>query len=180
MPASSPSPKKALPTAIAGVLIAIVAGALGLNLSSHDSPVGKNDSSHTPVSTSAVTASQTQEHTAAPAKKPSSKNTSVPASGLSSCTVDSLPKEAEETITTILSGGPFPHPDNDGVRFGNYEGLLPRQSRNYYREYAVDTPGLRHRGERRVITGGGSPRDPDTWYYTDDHYESFCEIPDAE
>ncbi|AIU33153.1 MULTISPECIES: ribonuclease domain-containing protein [Corynebacterium] len=180
MPASSPSPKKALPTAIAGVLIAIVAGALGLNLSSHDSPVGKNDSSHTPVSTSAVTASQTQEHTAAPTKKPSSKNTSVPASGLSSCTVDSLPKEAEETITTILSGGPFPHPDNDGVRFGNYEGLLPRQSRNYYREYTVDTPGLRHRGERRVITGGGSPRDPDTWYYTDDHYESFCEIPDAE
>lgn len=173
MPASSPSPKKALPTAIAGVLIAIVAGALGLNLSSHDSSVGKNDSSRTPVSTSA--ASQAQERTAAPAK-----NTVVPDSGLRSCTVDSLPKEAEETITTILSGGPFPYPDNDGVRFGNYEGLLPRQSRNYYREYTVDTPGLRHRGERRVITGGGSQRDPYTWYYTDDHYESFCEIPDAE
>ncbi|AIT89618.1 ribonuclease domain-containing protein [Corynebacterium ulcerans] len=178
MPASSPSPKKALPTAIAGVLIAIVAGALGLNLSSHDSSVGKNDSSRTPVSTSA--ASQAQERTAAPAKNTSAKNTVVPDSGLRSCTVDSLPKEAEETITTILSGGPFPYPDNDGVRFGNYEGLLPRQSRNYYREYTVDTPGLRHRGERRVITGGGSQRDPDTWYYTDDHYENFCEIPDAE
>ncbi|ARU46539.1 ribonuclease domain-containing protein [Corynebacterium silvaticum] len=180
MPASSPSPKKALPTAIAGVLIAIVAGALGLNLSSHDSSVGKTDSSHAPASTSAVAASQTQKHTAAPAKTASAQSTAAPTSGLRSCTVDSLPKEAEKTINTILAGGPFPHPDNDGVRFGNYEGILPHQSRNYYREYTVDTPGLRHRGERRVITGGGSQRDPDTWYYTDDHYESFCEIPDAE
>ncbi|AFH52460.1 Guanyl-specific ribonuclease Sa3 [Corynebacterium pseudotuberculosis 267] len=175
MPSTSPSPKKALGLMIAGVLIAIVAGALGLNLSSHDSPVGKTDSSHAPLSTSSVSTPQTQERT-----KPSVKNTAAPSSGLSSCTVDSLPKEAKKTISTILSGGPFPYPDNDGVRFGNYEGILPRQSRNYYREYTVDTPGLHHRGERRLITGGGSQRDPDTWYYTNDHYESFCEIPDAE
>ena len=31
-----------------------------------------------------------------------------------------------------------------------------------------------------VLTGGGSETDPDVWYYTDDHYESFCSIPDAE
>ena len=31
-----------------------------------------------------------------------------------------------------------------------------------------------------IVVGGGSDTDPDVWYYTDDHYESFCEIPDAE
>ena len=66
------------------------------------------------------------------------------------------------------------------MRFGNYEGVLPQESRDYYREYTVETPGLNHRGTRRIVTGGGSETDPDVWYYTDDHYESFCSIPDAE
>jgi ribonuclease len=44
----------------------------------------------------------------------------------------------------------------------------------------VETPGVGHRGARRIVVGGGSDTDPDVWYYTDDHYESFCEIPDAE
>ncbi|MFC2592192.1 MAG: ribonuclease domain-containing protein, partial [Corynebacterium matruchotii] len=52
--------------------------------------------------------------------------------------------------------------------------------RNYYREYTVDTPGLNHRGKRRIVTGGGSETDPDVWLYTQDHYQSFCVIPDAE
>ena len=30
------------------------------------------------------------------------------------------------------------------------------------------------------VVGGGTEEDPDVWYYTDDHYESFCAIPDAE
>ena len=54
--------------------------------------------------------------------------------------------------------------------FGNREGLLPRQPRGWYREYTVDTPGLRHRGARRIVTGGNPPRE---WYYSDDHYRSF-------
>ncbi|MBG9242993.1 ribonuclease domain-containing protein [Corynebacterium belfantii] len=95
------------------------------------------------------------------------------------CPVESLPSQVKDTIADITAGGPFDYPDNDGVRFGNYEGYLPRKDRNFYREYTVETPGLRHRGERRIITGGGSKTSPQQWYYTDDHYESFCEIPNA-
>lgn len=96
------------------------------------------------------------------------------------CALDSLPDEAEETATDINAGGPYDFPDNDNQRFGNYEGVLPDQDSGYYREYTVVTPGLDHRGARRIITGGGTEEDPETWYYTDDHYESFCEIPDAD
>ena len=69
----------------------------------------------------------------------------------------------------IQRGGPFPH-RQDGSVFGNREGHLPRQPRGWYREYTVETPGLGHRGARRIVTGGQPPRD---WYYTDDHYDSF-------
>ena len=54
--------------------------------------------------------------------------------------------------------------------FGNREQRLPQRSRGYYREYTVDTPGLSHRGARRIVTGGDPP---EAWYYTDDHYDSF-------
>lgn len=96
------------------------------------------------------------------------------------CALDSLPAEAEETAEDINAGGPYEFPDNDNQRFGNYEGVLPARESGYYREYTVVTPGLSHRGARRIITGGGTEEDPETWYYTDDHYESFCEIPDAD
>ena len=82
---------------------------------------------------------------------------------------DFLPAEAHRTIALIQRGGPFPYRQDDGV-FGNREGHLPRQPRGWYREYTVDTPGLGHRGARRIITGGQPPRE---WYYTDDHYDSF-------
>lgn len=96
------------------------------------------------------------------------------------CTVDALPDNAENVISTILDDGDVAHPDHDGKHFGNYEGLLPDESNDYYREYTVDTPGLDHRGARRIVVGGGTDTDPDVWYYTADHYESFCSIPDAE
>ncbi|MCH6197542.1 ribonuclease [Corynebacterium mastitidis] len=101
-------------------------------------------------------------------------------SGSESCPLGSLPPEADEVVGDILAGGPFEYPDNDGVRFGNYEGRLPQQGRDYYREYTVETPNLGHRGARRIVTGGPDAADPDVWYYTSDHYETFCEIPDAE
>lgn len=80
-----------------------------------------------------------------------------------------LPAEARRTITLIQRGGPFPH-RQDGSVFGNREGHLPQKQRGWYREYTVDTPGLSHRGARRIVTGGNPPRD---WYYTSDHYDSF-------
>lgn len=80
-----------------------------------------------------------------------------------------LPREARETIALIQRGGPYPH-KQDGNVFGNRERQLPQRPRGYYREYTVDTPGLNHRGAKRIVTGGDPP---DAWYYTDDHYESF-------
>ena len=65
-----------------------------------------------------------------------------PASGLPAC--GSLPDEAWDTVDLIVAGGPFPHPDNDDRRFGNYERILPEQPRDYYREYTVDTLSLIH------------------------------------
>lgn len=80
-----------------------------------------------------------------------------------------LPAEARDTIALIHRGGPFPH-RQDGSVFGNRESHLPRQPRGWYHEYTVDTPGLSHRGTRRIITGGNPPQ---VWYYTSDHYDSF-------
>jgi ribonuclease T1 len=83
-----------------------------------------------------------------------------------------LPREAQETEQLIRKGGPFPY-SKDGSVFGNRERLLPPKTRGYYREYTVRTPGLRHRGARRIVCGGARPVDPDACYYTEDHYASF-------
>nr|WP_057659402.1 ribonuclease domain-containing protein [Pseudoxanthomonas dokdonensis] len=80
-----------------------------------------------------------------------------------------LPAEARQTLQLIARGGPFPH-RQDGSVFANREARLPARPRGYYHEYTVDTPGLDHRGTRRIVTGG---QPPEVYYYTDDHYESF-------
>ncbi|MDO5076029.1 ribonuclease domain-containing protein [Corynebacterium sp.] len=126
------------------------------------------------------TASTTSTSNSAPVQAAQTPNRQQQKTHLPSCPTDTLPQQATEVIDDILAGGPFEHPEYDGTHFGNYERVLPKQHNNFYREYTVDTPGLRHRGERRIVVGGGTKQDPDTWYYTDDHYESFCMIPDAE
>lgn len=85
-----------------------------------------------------------------------------------------LPKEGRATYALIHEGGPFPH-DKDGSVFGNRERQLPAKKRGYYREYTVRTPGVAHRGARRIVCGGAK-RTPDACYYTSDHYTSFREI----
>ncbi len=80
-----------------------------------------------------------------------------------------LPPEAIQTLAVIERGGPFPHRQDGGV-FGNREGRLPARPRGHYREYTVATPGLGHRGPRRIVTGGDPPAE---YWYTDDHYGSF-------
>lgn len=83
-----------------------------------------------------------------------------------------LPVQGKEVMEQIRLGGPFRY-EKDGTVFGNRERLLPGQKRGYYREYTVPTPGLKHRGARRIVCGGQKPRAPDDCYYTDDHYASF-------
>lgn len=84
--------------------------------------------------------------------------------------VANLPAEARDTLQLIKQGGPFPYP-RDGVVFGNYERILPQQVRGYYHEYTVKTPGVRHRGARRIVCGVV----PEC-YYSGDHYRSFQRI----
>ncbi len=89
-----------------------------------------------------------------------------------------LPVEARQVLRQIHEGGPFRHA-RDGVVFFNREQLLPRQSRGYYTEYTVPTPGARNRGARRIVAGKGTTGDPATsgeYWYTADHYASFRRI----
>ncbi|GAB17670.1 putative guanyl-specific ribonuclease [Gordonia effusa NBRC 100432] len=98
---------------------------------------------------------------------------------VSSCYLSSLPSQATDTVDLIHSGGPFPYPNNDGVVFANREGILPSAASGYYHEYTVITPGSSTRGARRIVTGGTPLTSPPHYYYTGDHYVSFCEIRDA-
>jgi ribonuclease T1 len=86
-----------------------------------------------------------------------------------------LPPEGRETLRLIASGGPFPH-KRDGIVFNNYEKRLPLRPGGYYREYTVATPGISHRGARRIVCGGAQPWPAATCYYTADHYRSFRKI----
>jgi guanyl-specific ribonuclease Sa len=82
----------------------------------------------------------------------------------------SLPPEARETLRLIKKGGPFPYKQDNTV-FSNYEGILPKQTKGYYHEYTVVTPGASTRGARRIVAGV-----PGEYYYTSDHYASFKRI----
>ncbi|MEU3749698.1 MULTISPECIES: ribonuclease domain-containing protein [Streptomyces] len=91
-------------------------------------------------------------------------------SGLPTVRAADLPPEARRTLGLIARGGPYPYA-KDGAVFSNFERILPRKERGYYREYTVKTPGERDRGARRIVTG----RDGEL-YWTDDHYETFREV----
>ena len=104
------------------------------------------------------------------AAEPSASAAYDDVSGLRWIDVADLPDEAQDTLDRIDRGGPYPYDQDDGT-FGNFEGILPDRDRGYYREYTVDTPGLSHRGARRIVTGAG-----DEFYWTSDHYESFERI----
>lgn len=116
------------------------------------------------------------ETTSQPASTSGLAAPAKPAAPEGTCALSGLPPEADRTVDLIRSGGPFPYPRNDGVTFGNYEGRLPKHERGYYHEYTVPTPGTKHRGKRRIVTGGSPQTDPSEYYYTGDHYESFCLI----
>lgn len=100
----------------------------------------------------------------------SSQTDRAATSALSEVALASLPQEARDTLVLIKKGGPFPY-DRDGIVFGNFEKVLPKQARGYYHEYTVPTPGARNRGARRIIAGKVGE-----YYYTADHYQSFQRI----
>ncbi len=89
---------------------------------------------------------------------------------LAEISLKALPPEALEVLKQIESGGPFAF-DRDGIVFGNFEKRLPNKERGYYHEFTVKTPGVKHRGARRIVTGRGGEK-----YYSDDHYVTFKRI----
>lgn len=99
--------------------------------------------------------------------------------GLPTCPLATLPPEVADTVDAIGDNGPFPFPRNDGVVFGNRERHLPSEERGYYHEYTVITPGASTRSTRRIVTGGTLLTSPSEYFYTGDHYASFCLVNDA-
>ena len=89
---------------------------------------------------------------------------------LADISVKDMPPEAREALVLIEKGGPYPF-DRDGIVFGNFEKRLPIKDRGYYNEFTVKTPGVKHRGARRIVTGKGGEK-----YYSDDHYKTFKRI----
>jgi ribonuclease T1 len=102
--------------------------------------------------------------TAAPTKSAAAASNH---SGLPAVNASQLPKEARQVLALIAKGGPYPYREDDGI-FGNFEGLLPKKSSGFYKEYTVPTPGESDRGARRIIAGSDGAK-----YYTADHYDSF-------
>lgn len=90
--------------------------------------------------------------------------------------LENLPLQGQAVYAQIHQGGPFAF-NKDGSMFGNYERILPRQARGYYREYTVRYNATsRSRGPRRIVCGGQQPSQPDACYYSPDHYKSFLRI----
>lgn len=108
-----------------------------------------------------------------------SSDPAITSAGVPTCPLATLPPEVVDTVRVIHSNGPYPFPRNDGVVFGNREGHLPEQARGYYHEFTVITPGVRNRSTRRIITGGAPLTSPRQYFYTGDHYDSFCLVTDA-
>lgn len=116
-------------------------------------------------SASGAAATASTSPTSDKALAPAHATTSLP-----TVAVAALPAEARTTLRLIHSGGPFPY-SKDGAVFGNREGLLPKRTSGFYREYTVVTPGSRDRGARRIVAGQNGSR-----FYTADHYDSFREV----
>lgn len=141
-----------------------------------------------PAATEPPTKAPTVTRTASPTPRPSATPTTSPTrtrappaatptatrirsqSGLPFILYKELPPEAKETIRLIDNNGPFPFRQDD-TTFQNREGILPARPRGWYREFTVVTPGLNHRGARRIVEG-----EDGLLFYTDDHYDSFREI----
>ena len=148
---------------IAGLLVALLAATVGWWLGT------TTTDESAPAATTTVTVTVTAATAESPGG-PSPGSATDPESGLAWIAVAALPAEGRETLELIDAGGPFPY-ERDGVVFQNREGILPDESRGYYHEYTVPTPGADDRGARRIVTGSGGEL-----YYTDDHYESFRRI----
>lgn len=75
--------------------------------------------------------------------------------------------EAKETLGWTGGGLPDGYAIG-GDKFGNREGLLPKESGRQYYECDIDTNGKGSRGVKRIVFSNDG-----LIYYTEDHYASF-------
>ncbi|UVJ40340.1 ribonuclease domain-containing protein [Arthrobacter sp. CJ23] len=151
--------------ALAGLVIAVVV--LVLAVVNGPALSGSVTSGSVPSSSGTTTAPSPAPSAPLGSALESSAPAPANTSGLAAVNASQLPQEARQTLALIAKGGPYPY-ERDGVNFGNFEGLLPKKSGGYYKEYTVKTPGESDRGARRIIAGKDGAK-----YYTPDHYESF-------
>ena len=139
-------------TLVAAVLVVVVAVLLARGGSGTTDAASRSSSSRTTSSAGAA-------------------GTVDPSSGLRWIDESSLDAQEGATLAEIRTGGPYRYPRNDGVVYHNSNGVLPRESSSYYREFTVVTPGSATRGARRIIAGSAGEL-----YLTTDHYDSFRRI----
>jgi len=156
---------------LVGLLIALITAAVvwwtqgdGNTPGADPSPTDTPSAQQSTAETSPPTAGESQTD------DPGGDGGTDPDSGLPIIQVSDLPPEVAGTLSLIDAGGPYPYEEDDDT-FGNFEEVLPERERGYYREYTVETPGLGHRGARRIVAGSNGEL-----YWTDDHYSSFSRI----
>lgn len=162
--------RSALPLLLSGLLVLAVLAFGGTGLL--DQLTGSTTPEVTPSAAPAPGTASGKAH-AAPATPPAVR-ANPPSqhnpSGLPELPESALPAEGRRVLELIRAGGPYRYSQDDQT-FGNFERILPRRDRGYYREYTVPTPGESDRGARRIVAGNGGDK-----YYTDDHYETFSFI----
>lgn len=128
-----------------------------------------------PNGPSATGPSATGSSAPGPSASSGASSTASPGA-LASC--GDVPEEVDAAVAAVRADGPYLRPKDDGGTFGNRERLLPPKPRGYYREYTVRAPGQRFPGPRRLVTGGQQRLgdNPQVWYYTADHYQSYCQL----
>lgn len=142
---------------VGALVVLVVGGLIGWSL--------RGGSSTTTAPSAATRASQSAgQRPTTTNKKPSN---CAPISGVDTVSVDKLPSQAIDTLQSIAAGPPYPF-KKDGVVFQNRERILPKESKSYYHEFTVVTPGSSDRGAKRIIVGGCDER-----WYTEDHYATF-------
>lgn len=97
------------------------------------------------------------------------------AGGVKPCRTESLPREVDQAVKAVQKNGPFVR-RKDGSTYRNQNRFLPVRAQGFYREYTVRTPGSNSAGARRVVTGGNPKQDPSWYFYTGDHYDTFCQL----
>lgn len=162
--------RSALPLLLSGLLVlAVLAfGGTGLldQLTGSTTPEVTSSAAPAPGTASGKAQAAPATPPAVRANPPSQHNPS----GLPELPESALPAEGRRVLELIRAGGPYRYSQDDQT-FGNFERILPRRDRGYYREYTVPTPGESDRGARRIVAGNGGDK-----YYTDDHYETFSFI----